>query len=68
LLTRQTHTGCRKLELPMVLLDPRRIPQMVWIKLPIQVKVHILFHPIYSFRMACDLMIPLNCGFYQLLW
>jgi hypothetical protein len=41
--------GCRELELPMVLLDPRRIPQIVWIELHVQVKVHILFHLIFSF-------------------
>ncbi len=40
---------CCKLELPMVLLDPWHIPQMVWIKLRILVKVHIPYHLIYSF-------------------
>jgi hypothetical protein len=40
---------CRKLKLPMVLLDPWRIPPMVWIKLHLLVKVHIPFHLISSF-------------------
>ncbi len=40
---------CHGLELPMVLLDPWRILRMVWIKLHVLVKVHILYHLIYSF-------------------